>query len=70
MFNYETQYLTADNTPVLFTVSDLADYLGIGKNRAYELLRKDIIHGFKIGCIWKVSKVAVDKYISEKSRLI
>lgn len=70
MFNYEAPYPFDDNISTLFTVAELADYLGIGKNRAYDLLRNNIIHGFKIGCTWKVSKTAVDKYIYENSGLI
>lgn len=54
----------------LLSVPELADYLGIGKNRAYDLLRDGSIHGFKIGCTWKVSKTAVEKYIYEKSGLV
>lgn len=70
MSDYKMPDQIDDNSSALFTVSKLADYLGIGKNRAYDLLREGIIHGFKIGCTWKVSKTAVDKYIYEKSGLI
>lgn len=56
-----------DGLPTLMTVPELAEYLGIGKNRAYELLRKNIIKGFRIGTVWKVSKDAVELYIREKS---
>ena len=51
------------------TASELADYLGVGKNRAYELLNSGEIKGFRIGSIWKVTKTAVDQYIYEKSGL-
>lgn len=56
-----------DGLPMLMTVPELAEYLGIGKNRAYELLRKNVIKGFRIGTVWKVSKEAVELYIREKS---
>lgn len=56
-----------DGLPILMTVPELAEYLGIGKNRAYELLRKNIIKGFRIGTVWKVSKEAVELYIRQKS---
>lgn len=56
-----------DGLPTLMTVPELAEYLGIGKNRAYELLRKNAIKGFRIGTVWKVSKEAVELYIREKS---
>ncbi len=58
-----------ENEPVLMTASELADYLGIGKNRAYELLNSGEIKGFRIGSVWKVTKAAVDRYIYEKSGL-
>ena len=56
-----------ENEPVLMTASELADYLGIGKNRAYELLNSGEIKGFRIGSVWKVTKAAVDQYIRQKS---
>ena len=59
-----------DEFSVLMTVSELAEYLNIGKNRAYDLLRNGTIKGFRIGCTWKVSKIAVDRFICEKSGLI
>ncbi len=58
-----------ENESVLMTASELADYLGVGKNRAYELLNSGEIKGFRIGSIWKVTKIAVDQYIYEKSGL-
>ena len=51
----------------LMTVGELPEYLGIGRNRAYELLNTRAIKGFRIGSIWKVSKIAVDQFIYEKS---
>lgn len=59
-----------DDLAILFTIPELAKYLGIGKNRAYELLRTNTVHGFRIGSVWKVSKSAVDRYILEKSGII
>lgn len=58
-----------ENAPVLMTASELADYLGIGKNRAYELLNSGEIKGFRIGSVWKVTEAAVNQYIYEKSGL-
>ncbi|MDO4298268.1 MAG: helix-turn-helix domain-containing protein [Lachnospiraceae bacterium] len=55
------------DTSVLLTVTELAEYLGIGKNRAYDLLRDGNIKGFRIGCTWKVSKAAVLQYIKEQT---
>lgn len=52
------------------TPPELAAYLGIGRNLAYQLLNEGIIKGFKIGNQWKVSKQAVDLYIGQKSNLV
>lgn len=56
----------SENESFLMTASELADYLGVGKNRAYELLNSGEIKGFRIGSIWKVTKTAVDQYIYKK----
>ena len=57
-----------DSSP-LMTPPELATYLGIGRNLAYQLLNDGVIKGFKIGNQWKVSKQAVDLYIAQKSHL-
>lgn len=59
-----------DNSAVLLTPPELAVYLGIGRNLAYQLLNNGTIKGFKIGNQWKVSKQAVDLYIAQKSELV
>ncbi len=59
----------SENESFLMTASELADYLGIGKNRAYELLNSGEIKGFRIGSVWKVTEAAVNQYIYEKSGL-
>lgn len=68
-YNYEP-YNTVSDDSMIMTVPELADYLRIGRNRAYSLLKDGIIHGFRIGNSWKVSKQAVDKYILETSKLL
>lgn len=67
MNNFSLTTYNEDGLPILMTVPELAEYLGIGKNRAYDLLRKNIIKGFRIGTVWKVSKEAVELYIRQKS---
>lgn len=66
---FPVQYETNEEPP-LMTVFELAEYLGIGRNTAYELLRNQTIQGFRIGRTWKVSKEAVDMYIKKNSNLI
>lgn len=58
-----------NDVSTLFSVLELADYLGIGRNRAYSMLKNGIISGFRIGATWKVSKAAVDQYIIKNSGL-
>ncbi len=70
MYNTNLFNLTSNTNneeTVLMTPPELAVYLGIGKNRAYDLLKKGAIKGFRIGVTWKVSKEAVDRYIKEQS---
>ena len=70
MYN-TNQFYVAQNMnneeSALMTPPELAVYLGIGKNRAYDLLKQGTIKGFRIGSTWKVSREAVDQYIREQS---
>ena len=73
MAKKDTDFLThynTENASTLFTPMELAEYLNIGKNRAYELLRSGKIVAFRIGKTWKVSRAAIDKYIMEQSGII
>jgi len=73
MTNTPTLYSVTSNSEdlsTLMTVPELAEYLGVGRNRAYDLLKSKTIKGFRIGSSWKVSKAAVDKFIYEKSGLL
>ena len=58
----------SDSSDIL-SVSDVAEYLGVGKNRVYELLHKGHIKGFRMGSTWKISRMALDIYIREASGL-
>lgn len=72
MYNNYNPYITRPNTDdisTLFTVQELTDYLCIGRNGAYELVRSKEIKGFRIGSAWKVSKAAIDQYIIKNSGL-
>ena len=75
MYSMYQPTLMSNNMPqetesVLMTPLELAAYLGIGRNLAYQLLNEGIINGFKIGNQWKVSKQAVDLYIAQQSRFV
>lgn len=53
----------------VISAAELSELLGIGKNRTYELLNNGIIKGFRIGSVWKISRIAVEAYIKEASGL-
>ena len=47
----------------VLTFADLMDYLAIGKNTAYTLVREGKIKSFRIGRNYKIPKQAVIDYI-------
>ena len=73
MKNTFNPYITTcnpDDVSTLFSISDLSEYLGVGRNAAYRLVSQQISKGFRIGATWKVSKAAVDQYIMKNSGLL
>lgn len=53
----------------LITIDELCDLLMIGRTTAYNLLRSKELKAFKIGKVWKISKVSVEEYIRQRSNL-
>ena len=51
----------------VLTINDLMDYLAIGKNTAYNLIRQGHIKSFRIGRNYKIPKQAVIEYITSLS---
>ena len=47
----------------VLTITDLMDYLAVGKNMAYTLKREGKIRSFRIGRNYKIPKQAVIDYI-------
>lgn len=66
---YMTSY-NEDSASPLMTVPELAEYLGVGRNAVYRLLRDGSIQGFRIGSSWKASREAVDLFIRKKSGMV
>ena len=64
------QNIQNEESAALMTPIEMAAYLGIGRNLAYQLLNDGTIKGFRIDSQWKVSKQAVDLYIAKNSNLI
>ena len=56
MFNNDYEVLTA---------YEAMDYLGIGENTLYKLLKSGDLGAFRIGRVWKVPKKELDKYIDK-----
>ena len=53
----------------VLSVSEVAEYLGVGKNRVYELLNDGKLKGFRMGSTWKISRMALENYILNVSKL-
>ena len=51
----------------ILTVTELMDYLAIGKNTAYNLIREGKIKSFRIGKNYKIPKQYVIDYIHSSS---
>lgn len=57
-----------DQLPCVLTVSELAQYLGIGKNTAYKLVNNGIIPSVRVGRQIRISRdVLVDFWSSSKA---
>ena len=42
------------------------EFLNVGKNTLYGLLRSEEIHAFKIGKVWKIPKKSLEEYINRR----
>lgn len=51
----------------ILTIEELCGILKIGRNRAYELLERGEIKGFRLGRPWKIPKVAVQEYLLKQA---
>lgn len=45
---------------------EVMEYLDIGKNTLYGLLKNGEINAFKIGKVWKIPRKSVEDYINNK----
>lgn len=52
--------------PDIVNIKDLQKMLGIGRNKAYELLKTNQIQSIKIGRDYKIPKVYVIEYLIKK----
>ena len=56
MFNDDYDVLTA---------YEAMDYLGVGENTLYRLLKSGKLGAFRIGRIWKIPRKELDKFIDK-----
>ena len=49
----------------VMTAYEVMDYLGIGENTLYRLLKSGELGAFRIGRIWKIPRKELDKYIDK-----
>lgn len=56
MFNDDYDVLTA---------YEAMDYLGVGENTLYKLLKSGNLGAFRIGRIWKIPRKELDKFIDK-----
>lgn len=52
-----------------YTVPEIQDILGIGKNSAYSLVKSGAFRTVRIGGSIRVSKKSFDKWLDEKSQV-
>ncbi len=55
--------------PEILSVYDVAEVLGTGKNRIYELVGNGKLKAFRLGNIWKIPKKSLEIYIAESANL-
>lgn len=53
---------------ILLKASDLQELLGIGKDKAYSLMRSRSFPSMKLGGNYFVSREALDKWVSDNER--
>lgn len=59
--------MSPPEAPVVFTVREAAAYLRIGRNQAYELVRRGELFGVRIGRSVRIPRSAIEAMLSPKS---
>ena len=50
---------------IIYEIEDVCKILKIGKNTAYELVRKKELSAFKLHGIWKITSEALNHYVNQ-----
>ncbi len=51
----------------IVTAEEASEMLRVGMNRIYVLLNSKELAGYREGKVWRISKIAIKKYIENKS---
>ena len=50
----------------IYTVDEIQDILGIGRNAAYRLVKSEVFHSVRIGGNIRISKKSFDEWLDNK----
>lgn len=64
-----TNTVNSDDITTLYSVEEAANILQLGLSSTYTLLKTEKLKGFKIGKVWKISRLAIQDYILTESKL-
>lgn len=53
----------------ILTITDVAEILKTGTTQVYKIVRSGQLKGYKEGKDWKITKQALIRYVTERSRL-
>lgn len=73
MFEERIAAINADTTPTpsyekrIYTVDEIQDILGIGRNSAYSLVKSGVFHSVRIGGNIRISKKSFDEWLDMQS---
>lgn len=59
----------SDMITTLYSPEEVADILQLGLSSTYSLLRSGKLKAFRVGKIWKISKLALQDYILTESKM-
>ena len=63
-------YTMFNNDYDILTAYEAMDYLGIGENTLYRLLKSGELGAFRIGRIWKIPRKELDRYIDKSVEIL
>lgn len=50
------------------TVKETAEYIGLGRNKTYQLINEKTIPSIKLGRQFKIPKIALDEWLLETAK--